>query len=323
MSERPVESPKSSTDEIREYAKRIVENHQDILTIDDDALKGRFLEKLKEYQKGLDYSPGSFEKSSMTLKNELGLNLFIDVINFCYKNPFTKEEYKYVTRDGKERIRTTGLTEAMVESGINWGNIQEVTQLTPSTWAKIIQLDNNKNFYLGAERGARIRNFASLLYRNNIKTASEFLDYCNYDTETMLAFLKNSGFFTDVFQKRAQLTVNMLDQVLQRRTNKRIAHTEILTVMADYRLPQFGYNEGVIKLSPRLKNILMTETPIQKGSLEEDAIRGSVVVMGYHLSSLLGLTEALTDSLLWKGSIDMSKNGLFKIPHMLVATDQY
>jgi hypothetical protein len=246
MSERPVESPKFCTDEIREYAKRIVENHQDILTINYNAISENYLEELKECEK---YDFGSFGKEKiLTLENELGLNLFLDVVNFCYKDPYgSGEEYHYIRKDVKNHKRTTGLTDALIESGINWGDTEEVSSLTPKFWDKIIQRDNNKNFYLARDRGFRIKSFASQLYDNGIKSASEFLDFCNYDAKEMLINLKDSGFFNDFFLKRAQLAVNMLDQVLGRRTDKRIKNINLLTIMADYRVPQVHYNDGIIK----------------------------------------------------------------------------
>lgn len=311
------------TDRIRKISHEIVNTSTDLLTIDYDTLRGSFLSKVKEYQNKLSNGPDPFAENSLTLENELGLNLFLDVVNFCYRNPFAKKDYIYVNREGKSITRANGLKAAMVESGVNWGNIKEVAGMTAADWSKIIQLDNNKDFYLGNQRGLRISSFAALLSRIGSKNISDVLDYCKYDTETMLTFLSDTGYFTDIFQKRSQLAVNMIDQVLQRRSGQRIKGTEMLTVMADYRLPQLGYNLGPIKLLPPFENILLDETVIMSESRKELALRSACVVMGEETSKLLGISEGRVDSLFWKMAIDMAKAGQFTIPHMLVATDQY
>jgi len=311
------------TDSVRELSRKIVDASSEILTINNEALERDLASRLQTLQNEPKSNSDLFADESLSPENELGLNLFLDVVNFCYQNPYTQKSYEYINKEGKSKSRSTGLKAAMAESGINWGNTKEVADLTPEKWAEIIQLDKNKEFYLGTERGKRIAGFAFTLAAHGFKNITGFLTYVEYDTENLLPTLNGSGYFTDEFAKRSQLSVNMMDGVLKRRFSKEFKGMETLTVMADYRLPQLMYNFGTIELAENLRAKLMKQEIIETRSPEELALRAATITVGEKLSKLMGMSEGQVDSLLWTLAGDLGRNGKLTIPHMLVPTDKY
>jgi len=311
------------TDRVREMSHKIVERSTDILTVNNLLIETDLVKRLQEFQNTPKTGPDPFVEDYLAPENELGLNLFLDVVNFCYRDPVSRQDYVYVNKEGQKKPRSIGLKAAMPEADINWGSIAEVANIDPEKWREIIQLDKNQDFYLGAERGKRISLFAKKLFFSGSSDITDFLISAKYDTDLLLPALENSGFFTDEFQKRSQLAVNMMDGVLRRRFSLQIKGTENLTIMADYRLPQLMYNFGAINLNEKLKDKLMSEEIIESGSDDERALRAASVVIGEKLSNIMELPEGKIDSLLWKMAVDMGLKGLFEIPHMLVATDKY
>lgn len=310
------------SDNVRDYSHRIIETHKDLVQIDDSALEGDFINQLRKFQED---SKGSdpFAVEKLTTENELGLNLFFDVINFCYSNPYSHQDYSYTDNEDKIIKRSSGLKKAMTETEINWGKTSDVAKITTDFWAKAIQLDKNKDFYLGEDRGKRISEFANKLNKSGFKNVIDFLEFTEFDVEILLPILDKSGYFDDKFQKRSQLTINMMNGVIKRRLGKEFNGIDNLTIMADYRLPQVMYNSGVIKLSENLLDRLTKQEVLESGSPEELSLRAASVVVGEKVSKILKINEGAVDGLLWTLSQKMSKEDSLKIPHMLVATDQY
>lgn len=316
------ETTRTFSNKVREYSRNVIDTlSNNIISIDYNSVELNLLSKLRDFQKS-SKSEQNFVDTTLTAENELGLNLFLNVVNFCYKNPFTSNEYKYKNRSGEAIKRATGLKAAMTDADVNWGSLVEVAGLNDKKWSEIVQLENNKDFYLGADRGSRITEMAGKMLRsfNNI---SEFLEFAEYDAEKVLPILGRSGYFTDEFQKRSQLAVSMMNGVLKSRFQKELKGVDSLTVMADYRLPQVMYNFGAIELSSGLKDNLMKHNVIESGSPEELSLRAASVLIGERLSKLMGINENDVDQLLWTLSQKMSAAGELKIPHMLVATDKY
>jgi hypothetical protein len=310
-----------SPNRVRELSHRII-NKTQVLSIDYSIVRGDLM-TVADLQDSKKTGSDPFANEELTAVNEVGLNLFLNVVNFCYMDPLSKAEYGYKNKKGQLVSRATGLKAAMAESGVNWGDMWEVSNLTERKWAEIAQLDNNKDFFLGAERGKRIRLFANKLFNEGHDNVLQFLDCADLKTDKLLKCFVESGFFTDEFEKRAQLAVSMLDGVVRRRFGTGFEGTGTLTVMADYRLPQLMYNFGAIKLSDELQKKLESGTVIESGSEEERSLRAAAVVVGESLSGYMDIPESKVDMLLWKLASDMGKKGELKIPHMLVATDKY
>jgi hypothetical protein len=164
---------------------------------------------------------------------------------------------------------------------------------------------------------------ANFLIRMGIETVLGFIEVNNFDSLKITQVLIESGFFKDEFLKRAQVALKMMDAVLEARNGRGLNGIDLLTCMADYRIPQVFYNLDAVKLSPDLEGQLTRLEPVLSDSRAELALRATVIVIGTQLAELMGINEAEVDTLLWEYSQQMDKTGQMKIPHMVVATDKY
>ncbi|HOX95919.1 MAG TPA: queuosine salvage family protein [Candidatus Woesebacteria bacterium] len=310
--------------DIREMSEEILSKSQDILSIEKDDISTVLLPKIETYLSEKKASKWLPEGNLLTLEQECGMNLFLNVINFCYKDPSSGHEYVYVTDDGKLIKRATGLITALSRSGIDWDNFAEVQNLSPERWEGVTQISRENPMYLGDERLKRITEFASYLASLGYVNMDDFLGGCDFDTKKMVNIFVNSRYFKDDFLKRAQLACRMINDVWTRRGGFPLKDIETLTVMADYRIPQVFYNLGVVTINDfELMDKLMTGSPIDPNSREERALRATAVVIGKEVAEKLGITEADVDGILWGLSQDMVRKGEMEIPHMIVATDAY
>ena len=309
---------------VREKARQIISTSTDLLEIDQQAvgniLVPRIITHLENKRSG-SWAPAG---AKLPLEQELGLNLFLNVINFCYKDPQTGLEYVYTDSDGKQIKRATGLIAALANSGVDWNEFSEVYRISDKRWSEIIQLSDDNPMYLGQERGARMAKMARFALRQGPSTITDYLESCQYNAISLAGNLSESGLFNDEFLKRAQLAARMISDVLQRRTGHSLYGLEKLTVMADYRIPQVFYNLDVVQLKdPNLLSKLISDEPIDPGSREELALRATAVSIGETVAELMGVIESEVDGYLWGLSQEMVKRGEMRIPHMLVATDAY
>jgi hypothetical protein len=309
------------TSQIKKRAKEIIEGSRGLLEINWEKVK-EIPQRLNTQKEVLVKDP--FTKNELSMEAELGLNVFFNTVNFCFKDPKTGKEYEYISKSREIIERSTGLFFALAESEVNWSDLAEVKSLKGNEWKKITQLNNTDNrLYLGIERLKRITGFAEHLFAGGYKTVEEFLQANRFDAVFILRFLAESGYFEDEFLKRAQVAIHGIENVLLRRKGKKLKNVEILTCMADYRIPQVSYNLGAVELSDSLRGKLEEQNPIQSESKEELALRATVIVIGEKLSKLMGIPESEVDGLLWRLSQKMMKDGQLQIPHMVVATDKY
>lgn len=310
-----------SPDSVRELSKKILEESADLLKIDLNSVNQVLVPRLQRFM--LDSHPSTTrEGNDLSLQESLGVTLFYNVINFCYKDPENGHEYEF-RKDGKVIKRSTGLFIAMMSADINWGDFLNVANLTPEKWAELTQIDENNTMFLGMDRGRRIKLFANKLVKDGFYSPGDFLEAMNFDTDNILPYLADSGFFTDDFLKRAQLNIRMLDDVFKQYKVAGIKNTNKLTAMADYRIPQVFYNLGAVIISPKLEMLLEGQYPIEPGSREEKALRATVPVIAEHVAKALNIEEGYADTLLWTLSQVMAKNNELPVPHMIVATDAY
>lgn len=306
------------TDRVRETSKQILNESTDFLTLDDEAI-GQLVADLEAI--GKEAPPASFAPSTLPLEQELGLKLFFNAVNFCFKNPVSGQEYSYQAGTGTVK-RSSGLFVALSESGKDWDNLIEVVKLTPSEWISLIQLPENSDFYLGLDRGQRIQGLAAYLLGFGYRYVHEFLEAERYEAGAIINSLSQSGYFTDEFHKRSQLFVNMADGVLKSH-GRGITNVEILTGMADYRVPQVFYNRGPVVLNDELAEKLSAQESLAPKSREVRALRATVIEVIRRAANLLEITEGQCDTLTWTMSQQMAKADKLPIPHMLVATDEY
>lgn len=307
--------------DIRKRAKEILGKSKDILGIDWEAVDRRLIPRIRD----MEIDPYE-TKYWGDLNRELGLALFFNVVNFCFKNPVSRVEYKYVDMDGNIFPRSRGLAQAMRNAYVDWGNLYEVIAITPEAWEEITQIGEKNRLYLATGptgRMSRIVTFAINLAVLGYEKVEEVAGDKGKSAQDLLRFLSGSGFFEDEFLKRAQLTVANWDRILKAKSMEGIEGVDSLTCFADYRIPQVFYNSGVVILNPVLSERLIREELISSGSREERALRASVIAVGEYMAKETGLTEAEVDHKLWELSQQMTKNEEMFIPHMLVATDKY
>lgn len=311
----------SPFESIRQMAADVILNSTDLLVINSDIVSTDLKRKLNEFRSSR--SANLLSVQDLSPEDELGLSLFFNAVNFCYRDPASGLDYQYRSHDGRQLRRTSAFFTALSESGIQWNDVRQVAALEKYRWIETLQLKEPNRLYLGLERRERITGLAQFLLSKSYKTVTDFVAACQDDVLPIAAHLVESGFFKDEFLKRAQVGIKMLDSVLSARMQHGLAGMDLLTCMADYRIPQVFYNLGAVDLSPALHQLLESEKPVLSGSREELALRASVIVIGCRMSELMNINEAEVDTLLWEYSQVMVKNDQMKIPHMLVATDKY
>lgn len=319
--------PYSETD-IRKLSLDIVRSSQDLLTLDVPKIERELVPKLLKFKNSQekDTSKNPFARNELTFRDELGLAVFFGTVNFCFTEPTSKHRYTYISMLGNTYHGSQGLYVAMAElskTGLSWGSLAQVGEITQESWDNNMQLGDNNPFYLGQERLRKVTGFAQTLQKQGFSDVGEWLASTHHNAVKILKSLRASGYFDDQFQKRSQVTVKAFDDIIRRRGGFEIANMNTLTCMADYKIPQVLYNTGIVKLAPELEEYLKSQRPLKPESRPELALRSSAIVVGEYLATLLYSTEAEVDTLLWGLSQEMNKNGELKIPHMLIPTDKY
>lgn len=311
-------------EDIRVESEEILRNATDLVEINMASVDEVLIPRIRTYlaiKKENSWLPEGHE---FPLEKEAGLNLFIDVINFCYKDPATGNEYRFTDRGVKVIKRATGLMAAMARSGVDWNSFSSVSKISMNKWEEMLQLSDSNQMFLSEERREKIVGFAKYLLAQNYENMPNLLIDCGYDVLTILDLLNESGYFEDKFMKRSQLACRMINDVLVRRDCDPLLNVDKLTVMADYRIPQVFYNLGVVDLIDKsLVDSLVKGSPILANSKEEMALRATAIVVGKMVADKLDICEADADGILWGLAQDMAKNGEMTVPHMIVATDAY
>jgi hypothetical protein len=316
-----IENLKNPFISVRTMAKDIILHSTDLLTIDPSVVSGLLNQNLEKFQSHR--TENLLSTPWLSWECELSLCLFFNSVNFCYREPSSGKEYRYITRDGRPLKRTAAFFTALSESGLDWNDLNQVAALSPASWLELTQLDKNNTLYIGLERRERIVGLANFLIRMGIETVLGFIEVNNFDSLKITQVLIESGFFKDEFLKRAQVALKMMNTVSTIRDGRELNGIDQLTCMADYRIPQVFYNLDAVKLSPDLEGQLTRLEPVLSDSRAELALRATVIVIGTQLAELMGINEAEVDTLLWEYSQQMDKTGQMKIPHMVVATDKY
>ena len=308
---------------VRKMSEEILNTSKDLLEIDDDGIDKYLMPRIQTYL-GATLDTWLPEGHDLPLEQECGLNLFYNVINFCYKDPESGHEYVFTCDDGRQIKRSSGLITALARSGMNWNDFEAVSEMKPDKWGKMSQISDENPMYLGEERQDKMVGFAKYLLGCGFHNIEEFVYGCSFDVKEIVGCLNNSGYFDDKFMKRSQLACRMINDVLTRRSKSPLLNLSQLTVMADYRIPQVFYNLGVVRLlDNNLIDKIIFGTPIPKNSREENALRATAVKIGKTVADKLQINEADADNILWGLSQEMAKDGELLVPHMIVATDAY
>ena len=179
---------------VREKAARIIDSSHDLIQIDETAIETVLIPRIQKFlenQKAEGWAPAGGE---LPVEQELGVNLFLDVINFCYKDPYSGHEYAY-TNPGQFK-RATGLLQALVDSGVDWNDFSKVSAISAKQWTEIVQLSPNNPMYLGEERGERLVKMADYLLSQGIPTMTDLLDSIDYDAINLVEFLQEINYYS-------------------------------------------------------------------------------------------------------------------------------
>jgi len=94
---------------------------------------------------------------------------------------------------------------------------------------------------------------------------------------------------------------------------------ETLTIFADYKIPQFFINFGLIKFGPKYLTKIKENKIIKKFSLLENELRMASILLGEKLNKKLKIPSYKVDNILWA----LSNKIKFKIPFPKVKTIFY
>jgi hypothetical protein len=306
---------------IRNLSAGIIQDSTDLVVINHEAVNGELKSRLEQYRQQRKGNPLSI--LSISPQNEIGLILFYNTINFCYRDPHTGHDYEFRSDDGRILKSTSAMLAALLASGIQWNHLEQVSSITSSQWLRMFQLDPPNILYLGMQRRERVTGLAKWLLLRGFDSVMEVVAASHYNVLELADELQSSGFFKDEFLKRLQVALKRIDGILDERLNQHLNGMQLLTCMADYSIPQLFYNLGVLELAPALRRHLEAQKPILTGSREELALRASVVVIAEGLAEQIDVTESELNNFLWELAVSLEAKGKLPIPHMLVATDEY
>lgn len=299
----------------------IIRDSSDLVNLHMPVVEQDLKQRLEKYRDSRQGNPLSI--LSLSPENEIGLILFYNTINFCYRDPESGQDYVFRDKEGQVLKSTAAMMAALLETGLEWNRLEEVAAITLQQWQHMFQLEPPNVLYLGMQRRERVVGLAQYLQQQGYDTVMQFIEANSYDVLILTAALKASGFFEDEFLKRLQVALKRIDGILAERMNQHLEGMHLLTCMADYSIPQLLYNIGVIEVNASLRRQLEDLIPIQPGSREEQALRAAVVVIAEPLAKQMGITEAQLNNLLWEYAVSEEAAGRLPIPHMLVATDKY
>lgn len=306
---------------VREHARDVLKESSNILTIDTKAIDTNLIPRLEELDRMWDKLP--FTRGHRMFDQDLGLVVYYNVMNFCFQDPKTRHEYTYTTQAGKKQTRSTAFFTALAEAPVDWNDPKAVRRISLDRWMKMTQQSEKNVLYLGKERLEKAIGFSNFLIEKGYPSVVAFVEADQRDAQNLIYVFIESGYYEDEFLKRAQLTLRSIDEIMTAHKHLHLKRIDLLTCMADYRLPQVFYNTGVVKLSDELKKKLKNQEEIIAGSPEEKALRATVIVVGEYIAKAMHTTESNIDRLLWELSQEMAHDGELPIPHMLVATDKY
>lgn len=307
--------------QVRAYARDVWNQTQHLVQLD-ETVYPTFVTELQALLNQPTDSLGASEETQ-TAEQEAALKTYLGVVNYCFVNPHSGEEYSYRSPTGAVIKRTAGFYAALANSGIDWTDSRSVKAVSLADWHRMMQTDSESHLFELDHRLARLQTFAAYLEQTGIGSIVTFVEQ-NPQAGAFLKLLLESGLFDDPFLKRAQLTVYMVSNSLQKRLGLNIEGLDQLSLMADYRLPQVLYNAGVVKLvDDGLRSALLNKQVIDSDSLYEKALRASVIVVGERLARDLGVSESRLDKVLWELSQHKLKHNQMPIPAMLVPTDRY
>jgi len=240
------------------------------------------------------------------------LIFILDALNFCFWA--RKNEEKWTVEYPKGNFISNGWF-ALV-SAIQRAN-SEGLPILDAYYLRNLKINEAKYIFRSAnqipipllkERVRFLNEIGEILVKKYKGNIYNFLVKKELDAEKILTGLieefpsfEDYAFFEGKrinFYKRAQIFVYDLSFL----PDLQIKNLEVLTVFADYKIPQTLRAFGILEYAPSLIKKVDAYEIFSSGSREEIEIRSSTIWAGEILAFLSGLLPAQVDNVLWKAS---------------------
>jgi hypothetical protein len=182
------QSSQTPFDAIRQMAANIIQKSGDVITIELQVMGGDLKAQIqiyKESRKG-----NALSALSLSPENEIGLIMFYNTINFCYRDPDTRRDYEFQSHDGRILSGTAAMLTAMVLSGMNWNVLEKVSAITAEQWQHMFQLKSPNVLYLGMQRRERVTGLATYFQSQGYQTVMDFLEASQFNVVKLTMALK-------------------------------------------------------------------------------------------------------------------------------------
>jgi len=103
--------------------------------------------------------------------------------------------------------------------------------------------------------------------------------------------------FSDPYLKKAQLAVSAIAGCVQHREG--VIVKDNLTAFADYEVPRILRHFGILTYSPALLAKIESGVQIEKGSVEERALRGATILAIEMIAAQFGYSASALDNYFW------------------------
>ena len=304
---------------IIESIKYVVDNAK-YVNINEEAIF-EFCEGYKHEDIELDLSL-PFPKKKFSKEENLAFHFILESIGFS-----TWGEPKwFIVYKNKEVKRGTSALIATLYRAIDEGydilNSKFLSNLTLEQVKHIFR--GNVEIPLLKERHLALVELGTVISKRFDNSFLRFVEKSNYDVKSLLnALVSNFSIYKDeskydgekvYFYKLAQLLIN---DIILLFPDKKFTNTEILTGLADYKIPYILHSFGILEYRKELTQKLEKKEELVHNSEEEIEIRAAMVMVVNLMYFILknrfpDITLSQLNNYLWLNANSVSKNAL---PH--------
>lgn len=270
--------------------------------------------------------------STNDLEKDINLVFFETAANFCFWGQDLSDRWKFQYGDGVcgGWYGLRNVFASALANGVPVYDATFMSRLTTAQASELFRGVNDRQIPLLEWRVNNIVEAAEFLLREHGGSAHRFIESCDFDAPTIaqkivqaLSSYRDGAWYHGRWiwiLKRAQILPNDLSQLSQKYPEFTLKGKELLTVFADYKLPQVFRHYGVFEYSEALSNKIDGRQLISNGSPEEVEIRAATLVACKKLSKLCpDMTIADIDVSLWLLSQDARDDTEMKPHHMTVS----
>ena len=247
--------------------------------------------------------------------NAIAFVLYFSVINFNFQD----SNYTY-TYNKKIYKRSTALMYALFNSFSDFTNSDLILACSDDDWKKKLYISENNSLSLLNERINNIRKMAHYIIHNNIDFIDFFKTFTNFND--VYIFLINSTLYEDPLLKRIQMTIKWIYDIAKK-DNIILDNINILTGLADYRVPQLLYNLKIIVLDQNELKIINNCDKLAFDHYLVMKLRYLTIAICDIISKDINCPAIEVDNTLWDLSQKMIKKNNMKVPPMNVITDMF